>query len=253
MTIFTCEPEWEAMLTCIYEAWTSRLGQDNIKLEFEPIEQYSLFEEYVSVQADDTKAYKVSDAVNRKISPFFYDELLYASMSYEKDVLDVIFRVMLLGFHYGESALRMVQYRDVMRFCEIRKRVGGEVHHFREFMRFNQVRHDLYVAHFEPKSRIVAAYAPIFSDRMPSENWVIIDDVHREAVVHESNSQCYIRRLTEEEFNNSLYSESVNDEYTDMWKAFFKTIAIEERTNKRCQDNLFPKWKRKHAVEFKEA
>ena len=44
--------------------------------------------------------------------------------------------------------------------------------------------------------------------------------------------------------------EDVNDEYTDMWKIFFETIAIKQRYNPECQRNLMPVWMRKHVTEF---
>jgi len=250
MTIYSCAPTWEAMLTCIYEAWSSKRGHRNVRLRLEPISQYTLFDEYIHVDEDYAKAQKVMDAVNLKISPQVYHELLYCSMAYEYDTLDTIYRIMILGFAYGPQILNMVQYRDVMRFNEIRKRVGGEAHHFREFLRFHELRKSLYVAHIEPKSRIVLALAWPFSDRMPSENWIIVDDVHKEAVVHPANDNFYIRHLTDDELSTLLRSENKNDEYTDMWKVFFNTIAIKERANARCQRNLFPKWMREHATEF---
>ena len=45
-------------------------------------------------------------------------------------------------------------------------------------------------------------------------------------------------------------TEEVNDEFTDLWKTFFDTIAIEERKNEKLQRNMFPLWTRKHVVEF---
>lgn len=249
ITIYTCEYNWEAMLTTIYDAWTSGKGQANIRLMIEPILQYSLFEEYIHVDADKEKAEKVMDAVNMKISQYFYHELAYVSMSYEKDAFDTIFRVMMLGFKYGESALSMMQYEPVMRFRQIRKYIGSEVNHFQEFTRFNSVG-SFYVAHIEPKSKLVVSLGPIFQDRMPSENWMIIDDKHMEAVIHRKDENYYLWKLTEDELERLKSTEEENDEYTDMWKAFFKTIAIEQRTNKRCQNNLFPIWTRKHVVEF---
>ena len=33
MTVFTCEDNFDAMMTCVYEAWASRLGHSNIKIE----------------------------------------------------------------------------------------------------------------------------------------------------------------------------------------------------------------------------
>jgi len=250
MTIYSCAPEWEAMLTCIYVASSEGKGHNNIRLELEPVEQYSLFDEYVHVDVDYDKARKVIEAVCNKISPYVYNELAYCSMAYEPDVLDNIYRIMLLGFKFGPNVLDMVQYRDVMRNVQIRKRVGTEAHHFREFIRFHEVRSSFYVAHIEPKSRIVAALGHPFMDRMPSEYWMIVDDVHMEAVIHPKNQPYYIRKLNKEELDKLLLTEQENDAFTDLWQVFFEKIAIKERENARCQRNLFPIWTRKHAVEF---
>lgn len=250
MTVFTCIPEFEDMLTCIYKAWSSGLGHSNIRLETEPVGQYSLLDEYIHVDGDSTLANKVIDSINSKISPYFYSEIMYCSLYYDNDVLDNIYRMLLLGFKYGTSALDMVQYEAVNRNRKIRGAFGKEVCRFQEFSRFHLVGNSLYVAHIEPKSRVALALGPIFSDRMPSENWMIVDDAHLEAVVHPANQSFYMQKLTEEELNRLLVSEQNNDEYTDMWKAFFDSIAIKERTNSRCQRNLMPLWTRKHAVEF---
>lgn len=250
MHIYSCERDFSAMLTCIYVAWAGGEGHKNVKLALEPIGQYSLFDEYTHVDADEEKAAKVMDAVNRKISPHFYYEIAYCSMGYEDDVLDVMYRMMLMGFTYKEDALNMVQYGAVMRYKEIRRRLEREVCRFQEFSRFHLVDGHFYVAHIEPKSYLVVALGPIFADRMPSEDWMIVDDVHKEAVVHVKNSKYYLRKLTDEEFQRVLLTEKQNDEYTDLWKVFFDSIAIKERTNERCQNTLFPIWTRKHAVEF---
>lgn len=250
MTVYSCDTDWEAILTCIYVAWSSGKGHKNIRLTFDSETQQSLFEEYIYVPSDAVLAGKVIDAVNQKISPEFYTELAYCSLAYEADVPDVLYRMMLLGFAFGPNALSMMQYRDVMRFRQIQKRVASEVHSFREFLRFHQLPGGSYIAHIEPKSRVATALAPSFADRMPSEQWMIVDDTHREAIVHPKDAPFFLWRPTEEEFAKLLISEQQNDEYTDLWAAFFHSIAIKERANARCQNNLFPLWKRKHAVEF---
>lgn len=252
MTIYSCKPKWEDMLTCIYDAWYSKKGHENIKLLLEPIEQYTLFDEYIHVEADNEKATKVMDAINLKISRQFYTELLYTSMAYEEDILDNIYHCLILGFSLGAEALKMVQYKDIMRNRQIRIRLGKEINHFQEFLRFHKIDNDVYVAHFEPKSRIVLALGPIFEDRMPSEHWIIVDDIHKEAVIHIKDQPFYLRTLTDEELERVMVTEQANDEFTHFWQLFFRTIAIKERTNERCQRNLFPIWTRKHAVEFNE-
>lgn len=250
MYIYSCKRGWEDILTCIYEAWRSRRGHENIKLVFEPIEQYSLFDEYIHIDGDMEKAGKVMHAVQTKISPYVYRKLAYASMAYEDDVMDVIYHVMILGFAYGPEVLNMVAYRDVMRFNEICKRIGHEVNRFQEVTRFHDTGRGVYVAHIEPKSQMVVALGPIFQDRMPSEHFVIVDDVHREAVIHPKDGECILKQLDDDEYQHLLQTEAMNDSYTDLWKIFFDTIAIKERANDRCQRNLFPFWARKHAVEF---
>ena len=37
MIVFTCEDEFEAMMTCIYDAWSARLVHSNVRLMTEPI------------------------------------------------------------------------------------------------------------------------------------------------------------------------------------------------------------------------
>ena len=69
MTVFTCEDTFEAMMTCVYDVWASRLGHDNLRLQLEPVWQQGLFCDYVHVDADFSKAAKVVRAIQRKIVP----------------------------------------------------------------------------------------------------------------------------------------------------------------------------------------
>ena len=60
-----------------------------------------------------------------------------------------------------------------------------------------------------------------------------------------------MRKLSSDEVKALLTTEDMNDGYTDLWKMYFDTIAIKERTNPRCQLNHSPLWARKHIIEFK--
>lgn len=250
MRVYICEDSLESKLCGIHAAMTSKIPHQELQLVVGDVEQYSLLDSYVHVETNIETAGVVAKAIRDKISSYAYHQVAYASMSYESDALNVIYRVLLLGFKYGAAALNMVQYKDVMRFSQICHRMGKEVSRFQEVTRFHLVGNGFYVAHIEPKSKLIAALGPIFEDRMPSESFMIIDDVHKEAVVHPADERFYIRQLNEEEFSRLLETEQMNDSFTDMWRAFFDAIAIKERENPRCQMNLLPRWTRKHAVEF---
>ena len=252
MTVFTCRPIYEDMMTCIYTAWEYALkhGHDQVKLLREPITQLNLFDEYIHVEPDEGIEEKVSRSIRGRISEQVMHLIYYVCNSYEEDALDTIYRFLIRGFKMGACVIEDLSNPVVMRFFEIKRSVGNEIHLFREFARFASVNNQVYICHLEPKNNVISFVAEHFADRMPSEHFMIIDDCRRIAIVHPKDGENYFRILTEEEFQMLAVTDTYTDEYTDMWKTFFKAIAIEPRRNARCQMNHFPKWMRKHATEF---
>lgn len=250
MTVYSCKDDFISMMTCVYEAWSSRKGHSNVRLVLEPIYEQELFTEYIYVDADEEKAEKVIRSIINKISRNVYSWVFYASKSCEADALDTIYRFLVMGFHYGDKICFMLQEPIVMRMMELRRNVGNEAHYFREFLRFVSVDGEVYVAHIEPKSDVVLYVATHFADRMPSENWIIMDDKRKIAAIHPKNEEFYVKELTEQEANRLLQTSEYIDEFVALWKEYFETIAIEERKNTACQRNHFPIWMRKHAVEW---
>ncbi len=239
-------------MTCIYDAWSYALdhGHGVLRLEREPIYQQSLFDEYVHVDADREKTEKVVRSIKMQISGQAYMYVFYASLSEESDALQAIYNFLRVGFAVGNQVCVMYANPHVMRMLELKRRIGNESHYFREFARFTSLDNRVYVCHIEPKNNVALLVGEHFADRMPSEHWMIVDDRRKLAVVHPKDEENYMRYLTEEEFAVLSQTENYEDRYTDMWRAFFKTISIKERENIACQRNMFPIWMRKHAVEF---
>ena len=92
MVIFTCQDTFESMMTCIYVAWSARLGHSNIKLQTEPIWSPELFCEYRHVDPDEEKVQKVIRSIREKISEKSYHDIYRAAMSDSTDKLDIIYR-----------------------------------------------------------------------------------------------------------------------------------------------------------------
>lgn len=250
MTIFTCEDTFEGMMTCIYDAWASKAGHKNIRLKLEPVIQQEMFCSYVHVEPDGVKAEKVVRSIRQKISFEAYSQVYMAAMSFEEDKLDTIYRFLLLGFTYGGKVTDMLSAPPVMRILELKRKVGNEMHFFREFTRFTSVDGRVYVSHMEPKCNVLGMVAEHFVDRMPSEHWMIVDDSRRMAAVHPGNTPFYLTALSGEEMERLRETEGQNDYYTDLWKTFFQTIGIDARKNPGCQRNMMPLWYRKHMTEF---
>lgn len=249
MTVFTCEETFEAMMTCVYDAWASRLGHDNLRLQLEPVLQQGLFCTYVHVDADTGKASSVVRSVQRKISYAAYRQIFLAAMSFEPERLDAIYRFLVLGFAVGKRVTDMLFRPEVVWMLELSRKTGNEAAYFREFTRFSRVG-QIYVAHIEPKCNVTAISAAHFADRMPSEYWMMIDDNRRIAAVHPKNQSFYMTRLSVDEMSRLLETEERGDEYTDLWREFFRSTGISTRKNYECQRGHMPIWYRKHATEF---
>ena len=254
-------------MTCIYDAWSEALkvGHNQIGLKKEPIFQQTMFDEYIHVDGDPSKAEKVIRSIRRSISETAYMNIYYASLSADENALQAIYDFLRVGFAIGSTVVEQYTNPHVMNLLELRRQVS--VFKTNNIDNCARVCHGPSVAGLAQTLGSGAMTNPItdiarnadvimlvgnhFANRMPSEHWMIIDDNRKTACVHVKDGENYLRYLTDDEFSVLQKTESYEDEYTDMWKTFFHAISIEQRKNYVCQRNLFPIWKRKHAVEFR--
>ena len=66
MTVYTCSPDLASILTCIYEAWNSRLGYRNVRLMTEPVGNLELFCDYCHVSRTQKKPPASRDPFKRR-------------------------------------------------------------------------------------------------------------------------------------------------------------------------------------------
>lgn len=250
MTIFTCQDSFESMMTCIYDAWAARQGHANVKLMLEPVGNLELFCDYVHVSADPDKSQKVVRSIQQKISQAAYRTVYGAAMSYREDKLDWIYRFLILGFACGATVIDRLQEPAVAAVFEINRKVMNEAHYFREFIRFASAGSQFLVSHIEPKCNVLEFLAPNFADRMPSENWMIIDDSRHLAVVQSADQDYYLTKLSDKEFERLLLLSNRSDDYSDLWEGFFHSISIGPREDYRRQRRMLPVWYRKNMIEF---
>ena len=82
MTIYLCEPDFDGILSAVYEAWMSGKGHENVKLELDgAFRELELFTQYVTVRTSPENARKVIRAVCGKIGRSVYEEIYIASLS----------------------------------------------------------------------------------------------------------------------------------------------------------------------------
>lgn len=253
--IYQCEDTPEGIFTAVYDAGVSGYGHDFIRIQAQTPglpENMELFSEYITVGTNPEKAGKVMHSVRDRISPEAYKAILCAACGSDRDKADVIYHYIVCGFALGEKVTKALQIPWVQRVFEINRKVQNEVHHYLEFIRFQEVQKEppVLLAVCEPQNRILALVTEHFADRLNPEHFVIYDKAHAEASFHGAGGNWFIRKLEMEECQALEELERHNEEYAGLWKVFFDAIAIQERKNPGLQRNNMPLRYRNHMTEF---
>lgn len=251
--VYFCENSLEGIFSAAYDAWNDRNGHANNEiriLEGEDQGDMELFTEYIYVKNLDEKVTKVVCSIYDKISEEAYELICGASCSQEASRGDDIYRFLIVGFFIGKGVVDCLHNKDVMRIFELNRNVSNEAHHYKGFLRFQEMEEGILIGKIAPKNDVIRMLAPHFSNRLSQENFIIYDENRNTAVIHQKAKPWF---FTAGEMLNleKIKKTSEKEENIDsMWKAFFASISIKERENKGLQRNNLPLRFRSNMPEF---
>ena len=250
--ILQCEDSLEGILTAIYEAFVEKnkmcdFQNGDIEIAIGDNHSLSLFAKNMEVKTDLDKAQKTLLSIQKKISYLAYKRVMSALCHYDLERGNVVLGFLIKGFPMGAKVLEDMADAYVMRVIELSRKVDNESHLFCGFVRFFDLGKFLY-SEIEPKCHVLPQIMEHFADRYPNEHYVIYDKKRQVALIHLAFGDSFF--VSGDQWNIDL---SQHEDYFErLWSQYFKTIAIEERYNPCCQNNLIPKWYRKNMVEFQE-
>lgn len=252
--ILVCDGTLDGIFTAIYYAYDLRYGHNNTKIvidgETEQDYNLELFSEYMNIKTDYEIALKVSQSIVKKISREAYEQVCKAALSYDPGRGDAIYRFLILGFHMGSKVLSFLSNDAVIKIFELNRNVGNESHHYLGFLRFKEVGQGVLLAVFKPKNNILTMVAPHFSDRLNNENFIIYDEGRKTAIIHGQNREHVLLPMNDEMIRQIETMNSKEEEYENLWSAFYDSICIEERKNEKLTRNNLPLRFRDHMTEF---
>lgn len=248
--VLLCEDDFDSIMTSIYDAWVLMNQGRDVAIEVGEEYNYVFLTEYIQVQTDEDKAYKVASSIRRKISEEVYQMIYRATAHFDRSRADVIFRFLQLGYRVGGKALEYQTNPYVMRLIELDKKAWSESHQFLGAVRFTELSNGVLFSKITPKCNVIMLIGEHFADRFPMENWIIYDNNRNIAAVHQAGHEWGI--VIGAEFEQGILEQAEQQgKYEHLWKVFFNTIGVESRYNPRCQNTMLPKWYRKNMVEFK--
>jgi len=133
----------------------------------------------------------------------------------------------------------------IERIYLIANRVRREIHRFKGFLRFKELKGGYLYAPFSSDFFILYPLAKHFAERLKQEK-IILHDVKRKRGVF-----CYLGKIHEiVEFEEFPEETALEKEISKLWRKYFEDLAIKERENLALQRQKVPKKYRRFLTEF---
>lgn len=233
--IYLYDGTFDGLLTIIFNCYTTKTLPQNIKNQ--NLYNNNFLDNTTFIQTDYEKAERIFKGINKNICYNALYNSFYAFLSNEKDKEINIIKYICNGFDIGPKINNMLTLSYVYKVISLKRNVFGECHRFKGLLRFMEISNNLLYSSIHPDNNIIEILGHHFINRLPSQNFIIHD---------KNRNLCFLyngKNYRIEEINN-LHLPNISEEektYQNLWKTFFKTITINERTNKRCQMQFMPK------------
>lgn len=235
MVVYIYDGSFSGFLTAIHEIYY-RNEKPNKILSYEGL-QFSIIDKYINIETDMNKSIKVYSSIENKISPEALEMVYNVFLSDENDMESIIFEYLKLGWKIGGKIIFHLSDERVLKVNKINQRVQHEVHKMTGFVRFGLIQENIYYAPVQPDNNIIELLAPHFAERFPDQYWIIHDVKRNLAVIY----NCKEWILIHDALENIPDTDSRDIDYQRLWKGFFNSISISNRTNPKLQKSLMPK------------
>lgn len=247
-----CEDSLEGIFTAIYDAYALKTGHEHVHVQVGEEDNYRLFATYMHSQPDSVKTNKVIRTLRDRLGEEIYLTICRAAASYFPDKGEAIYRTVVEGITGGSGRRTMdnLHHPYVARTFELARRTANEAHREIEFLRFQELEQDVLYAKIGPENNVISFIMPHFADRLAPENFMIHDEKRGLFGVHPAREEWYLVSGAEEFAQGSLRWSETEMMYQELFTLFHNTIAINERRNKRLQQQMLPLRFQDYMVEF---
>ena len=246
MSILLYDDSFEGLLTSIYDAFYSKTQIEGIYGKFD-FNSPLLLGEIIEVSTDINKFKKVRSAIINKIDSLCLKKIYMVYLSNLDDKGTIIFKYLKVAFKLKGDVHSFLHIDIIHQIDKIKKQVSLEAHRFKGFIRFKSIDDTFLYSSIEPDNDILELIGNHFMKRFSNEYWIIHDISRNKALIYDTNNYEIIE-LLEADCKKLI---ELNDEYSSLWKTYFKSTTIEERKNLRLQKRMMPKRYWKHIFETK--
>ena len=241
--MFIYDSTFEGFLTAVFEAY--RL-EDFSGIVAEEDYQKGLFDTVQTVQTDTAKAEKVSAKLRSIHDDIFYT-VQQSFLSGEPDKDKIIFAYIQRTVEAGRSLNGNRADPIIGAALECLQRVWREVQRLKGLLRFQELSDGSFYAACEPDHCVLPLLAGHCRARFGGQNWIVHDARRNMALVYQNKDLQLFDAVNIQNVRDKYAAHE--QQYQDLWKTFWRNVAIAERKNPRLQKQFMPQRYWKYLIE----
>ena len=230
--VFAYDGSFEGLMSAVFDAFSIKTLPDDI-FPFDDMEPTLL--KIHTVETNFEHAKRVEHAIAEKLGKGA-GNLVRRGFLYDGEGKETaIMRFLWKGFNEGAKAASAIGDPDVNPLFKMATAVSNEQRLLMGFVRFSESQGAL-TAVIHPKHFVLPLLRGYFCARMYNENFMIYDENHKAALIHSGRRTAIIPvadlelpKCEEDKF------------YRELWKSYYRHIAISSRYNPKCLMTHMPK------------
>jgi probable DNA metabolism protein len=247
MSQFIYDGTFPGLLSIIFHSFERKIWPEAI---IRPGQSALLFGETETIETNEVNAARVWDGINKVGGTITCEQLFHAYLSLDGNVEMIIVQYARELFTAKQCIATNFTLDCVLKVSQLEHKVLREAHRMLMFIRFEQAADGTWFAPITPKYDVLPLITGHFRLRFADQPWLIYDAKREYGFFFDTKKleQITIENPAFNAISGQLHKDVTHpdeDKYQEMWKAYFKQIAIRERTNLKCQQNFMPKrfWK----------
>lgn len=230
--IFAYDGSFEGFLSAVFDAFAMKtLPADTVV--FGDMEPTLLKVHYVETDLEHAKRVQIGIAkkLGGTVLNMVEKAFLFDGEGKENAIMHFIWK----AFHEGRSIGGKIADEEVNRVFKMCVAVNNEAERLRQFTRFSDSNGAL-TAVIHPKHYVLPLIKTYFSNRIKNEHFMIFDAEHGAAIIHTPKKTAIVPVESLE------IPEGTEDKfYSELWKSYYRHIAIASRYNPNCRRAHMPK------------
>ncbi len=238
---------FKGFLTSVFKIYSEKLDPVNILPT--GVVQKQIFSEEQEVFTDDKKAKRILKGLQQRIGHAGIKKIQWAFLSEKEGIELLLFRMIKYIFSTHLRASIDYSNPDVLAVTQTANKVGREKHRMEAFVRFRLTKDTIYFAVIEPDYNVLPLITKHFKNRYTDQKWLIYDLRRKFGIYYDLTRVEYISLELPEDIGitgaNPEYFEASEIRFQKLWREYFNSTSIKNRTNMRLHVQHVPKryWK----------